>query len=390
MRSIKVILLLAVFIVTCKSPEKLLQKGNYDAVIVKTVKNILKGKADDEDKELMDKAYHLANQQDEERIRFLKAENRPENWEEIFRRYNALNRRQNEIRKVSPVTIGNRQITYDYTDYTDEIVEAKSNAARYYYDKGQESMTLHTKEGYRQAYFNFQKAGEYRASDYPDLNTLIQDARYFGTSRVLIEAVNNSRIRLPDEFINKVVNVNTSGLNSTWVEYYIDDQNGEINYDYIITIELQNIIISPEEISKHEYMKTKEVDDGFEYVLDRRGNVMKDSLGNDIKVPKYRQISCTIIETKQFKTATINGMVKFRSINPGNVLKTEPVAATSVFEHMTARAIGDLDALEPVDRKFLRNEILPFPDDFSMLFDCSETLKQAARDVIYNNRRIIN
>ncbi len=389
MKSIKLLVLASLLIFGCKSPEKLLQKGDYDAVIEKSIKNILKGKADNKDKELLDKAYNLANQQNTERIKFLKAENRPENWEEIYRHYNALNRRQNEVRKVSPLTIINKIINYEYTDYTRDIVEAKTKAAKFYYNKGLDDMKLQSKEGYRQAYFNFLKVREYRANDYPDLNNLILDAKYFGTSRVLLEVIGNARIQLPNDFYDNIGNINLSGLNSTWVEYYLEDKTRDMQYDYFITVELQNILVTPEELTKREYVKTKEIQDGFEYVLDNRGNVRKDSLGNDIKVPKYVQISCKVIEAKQFKTATINGMMKFRSVNPKNILKSEPIAATSVFEHMTARAFGNLEALDPADMILLKLDVLPFPEDLSMIYDCTETLKQAVRDVVYDNRRLI-
>ena len=63
-------LLLAVLF-ACKSPEKLLQQGDYDEVIDRGIKKQLKGKADNADRELMDKAYRLANERDQSRIHFL-------------------------------------------------------------------------------------------------------------------------------------------------------------------------------------------------------------------------------------------------------------------------------------------------------------------------------
>ncbi len=367
-----------------------MQKGDYDTVIERTIKDILKGKADNNDKLLLDKAYRLANQQDLEKIKLLKTENSPENWEEIYKRYNVLSRRQAEIQKVIPLNVGTRIIKYEYTDYTKEIVEAKANVARFYYEKGMSNMKLQSKEGYRQAYYDFQKVQQYRAVDYQDLNGLIQDAKFYGTTRVLLLAVNTTRVRLPDEFSDNIVNINLSDLNTNWVEYYLNDHGRDIRYDYFITAELHNILITPDEISRREYVRTKEVQDGFEYELDRRGNVKKDSLGNDIKVPKYKRLSCKIIETRQFKSATINGMVKFRPGSSRSTYRSEPVAATSVFEHFSARAYGDLEVLEPADKRLLRNEVAPFPDDLSMIYDCTETLKQAIHDVIYDNRRLID
>ena len=51
------------------------------------------------------------------------------------------------------------------------------------------------------------------------------------------------------------------------------------------------------------YKGEKNIKDGFTYVLDTNGNVMKDSLGNDIKVDKIVKISAKKIEFEQTKSA---------------------------------------------------------------------------------------
>ena len=54
---------------SCSSPEKLLRQGNYDALIEKSVKSLLKNPDKEEDASLLDKAYKLANDRDLERIK---------------------------------------------------------------------------------------------------------------------------------------------------------------------------------------------------------------------------------------------------------------------------------------------------------------------------------
>ena len=121
----------------------------------------------------------------------------------------------------------------------------------------------------------------------------------------------------------------------------------KITYDYYVDLVLQFIDISPDLVSDKDYVEKKTIEDGFTYVLDSKGNVMKDSLGNDIKVKKYKEITCTVIETLQQKDCTIKGNLEIISVNPKQLLKKEPVAATTHFEHLSARAIGDINALKP-------------------------------------------
>ncbi len=374
---------------TCKSPEKLVVQGNYDAAIDKCVKQMVKGKADNEEKELLDKSYRLANQRDEERIDFLLTEGKPENWDEIYRRYNALSFRQSKVQKVLPYQLNGQTINYTYIDYNAKIAEAKANAADFYYNRGKEQMALGTKENYRLAYSNFQKTKNYRASDYPDLDNLIADSRYLGTSRVLVEVVNTNRFQLPDDFYSNIVSINTSGLNTSWVEYHLKHAGRDVEYDYFIRLILQIIDVSPGDYESQEYVRKKTVPDGFDYVLDSRGNVMKDSLGNDIKVAKHKELSCVVVETRQFKTATLKGEVEYIVNSPRRFLLKEPVAATSIFEHIYGRAIGDMEALGSEDMELVRLEKLHFPDDLSLIYDCTDILKQAFSDLIRSNRNKI-
>jgi len=376
-------------ITACKSPEKLLRKGDYDSVIDKSIKVLLKRKADNDDKVLLDKAYNLANQRDQERINFLIRENQPENWEEVFQRYSVLEARQAKVQKVLPFTIGGRQVNYPKVDYTTKIIEAKKNAAKYYYNAGVSQMDLNTKEGFRQAYFDFQKVREYRPSDYPDLGNLMNDARYLGISRVLIELENRVPAKLPPSFFNEVQSVYVSDLNGPWVEYHLEQIDRETIYDYLITILIRQIEVTPPGIETREYIRRKRIQDGYDYALDSRGNVMKDSLGNDIKIPRYRDLVCTVIETKQFKSATVMGEIEFVSMNPKRMLKKEPVAGTTVFEHVSGKAVGDREVLLPEDWKLIDSEEVPFPDDLMMLHDCNSILRQAVTDAIRNNRNLI-
>lgn len=389
MKNYTVFIYIFLLVFSCKSPEKLFQEGDYDKVIDKSLKKMLKEKADKDDKELLNKAYTLANQRDKEKIKLLRSENDPANWEEIYQLYLRLSNRQDELRKVTPFYIGNKKINYNYTDYTGSIAEAKHNAAAYYYQKGKSQMNLDTKEGYRQAYFCFTKTREYGGSEYTDLDQLIDNSRYLGTSHVLIELTNASRRNLPPDFFNNLLNINTSQLNSMWVVYDLPPGDRNTRYDYYVTIILQRIDVTPENYSTQEYTRSKRIQEGYKYAYDRKGKIKKDSLGHPVKIPKYKVLTCTIIRHHQLKTATINGIIEFASADPQRLLKSQPIGASSVFDHTSGRAHGDSEALEPEDLQLIRNKEVPFPDNLSMIYDCSETLRKAIIDAIRGNRNLI-
>ena len=134
----------------------------------------------------------------------------------------------------------------------------------------------------------------------------------------------------------------------------------------------------------------KEVGDGFDYALDARGNVMRDTSGNDIKINRYKTLTCTLIETYQKKTATFRGQVEIVELHPmRKLLVKEPIGAENVFEHTSARAVGDEGALDGPARQKMQNEYMTFPPDGVMIFNTAETLKPAIRNALYNNRHLI-
>ncbi|MBP1668798.1 MAG: hypothetical protein H6Q21_1164 [Bacteroidetes bacterium] len=373
----------------CSSTKKMMQRGDYDAVIQKCVKSLLKDKSNEEDAVMLDKAYKLANERDQDRIKYLKTENDPASFDEIYSLYSALKARQSTVKKVLPLKIEGRTVQYPHVDYDKYMIEAKKKAADYYYDNATKLMKVNTKDSYRQAYYEFNRAKDYYGSAYPGINNLINESKSLGTSRVLLNVINNTMIKLPNDFINDIITFDPREFENEWLELHFQDLDNTIVYDYYADFVLQFIDISPDLVSDKDHVEKKTIEDGFNYVLDSKGNVMKDSLGNDIKVKKYKEISCSVIETLQQKDCTIKGNLELTSANPKKLLKKEPVAATTHFEHLSARAIGDINALKPETQALLKSGRIPFPDNFSMIYDCTETLKMALHDALKANISLI-
>jgi hypothetical protein len=179
-------------------------------------------------------------------------------------------------------------------------------------------------------------------------------------------------------------------LNSSWVEFYTKHVDEDIYIDYLITINLNQINVSPESITEKDRMETKEIEDGWDYILDHRGNVMKDSLGNDIKQKKYRSVACSVIETIQYKDASISGLIEFMDNESGQIIKTIPISAESIFEHISARAIGDVEALSAASKKMIKVDPLPFPHDMDLIYQSKKALKHSIRQALRQNRGMLN
>ena len=380
--------IVSVFFASCSSPKKQMESGNYDAAITRAVDKIRKDRNDTKNIDILDQSYKIALEQDNERIRLLKLEGKPQNWDEIYLIYKKMHDRQSLVRTVTPLKSGNKTVDFPYVDYMEEMITAKNHAADYYYANGQELMKNGTKESYRQAYAEFIRAKDY-VGDYEGIDQLIDESKYLGMSRVLVRVDNRSLINFPAEFESDLLALDLPRLDNEWVEYHTRQMDEDTEFDYVVSVIIKSILVSPDNTYQKDTLIKREIEDGFQYVLDDNGNVMKDTLGNDIKVKKYKDVQCALIESVQTKDCVINGEVEIVTVNPARVVKSDPLSADSYFEHISARAIGDEEALMPAELKKIQSEPIPFPSDIEMVISCTEALKMGIRDAMNRNRRFI-
>jgi hypothetical protein len=236
-----------------------------------------------------------------------------------------------------------------------EMIAAKKNAADFYYAHGQELMKGGTKESYRQAYYEFVRAKEY-VGDYEGIDQMIGESQYMGTSRAYVTLKNFSATKFPEEFEKELLALDLPRLNSEWVEYHTTVLNNDTQYDYLVNVNIRSVGVSPDKQYQSDSLVKATVEDGFEYVKDSRGNVLKDSLGNDVKV-KYT-IFGVPSPRPLIKECIIAGDVEIQALNPEKMIKKEPIGATSNFEHVSARAIGDVNALSAAQKQLLKSQVV--------------------------------
>lgn len=383
-----IVCILAILFAGCNTSKKQLEKGNYDMAIAKAVKQLRKDPGDVKQIEILERSYRVANDQDLERIRLLKTEGRANRWDDIYLAYKSLNDRQSLVKTVMPLDKNGQTIDFPYVDYIAEMVIAKKKAADFYFAHGNELMKNDTKESYRQAYYEFVRAKEY-VGDYAGIDKKIDDSKILGMSRVLVSIQNSSMIKFPKEFEQDLLALDLPRLNSEWVEYHTYRLNKNTKYDYYVDVNVKNIAVSPDQTLQKDTVIKRQVEDGFEYMLDRKGNVMKDTLGNDIKIKKYKTLQCAMIDTWQRKACQITGDIEVVQAYPEKVLKKDPIGAQAAFEHVSSRALGDTQALDARQLEKTKTSPIPFPTDIDMVVRCSESLKAAIRGAIQNNRSYI-
>lgn len=383
MRLTGLLLIICLILSSCTSSRKLLEKGKYDQAIEKSVKALRKDPGDSKELAVLKEAYQKANHFDNDRIEFLKNEGRSENWIEVYTLYTKLESRQNWIESL-PGNLPNR---FELVDYDDQLIDSKENAAEFAYQNGIAYLERGDKESARLAYREFEEV-RYLYGDYKNVTQLMQEARFLGTSNVLFRIENNSEVLLPRDFDYELRKISLKELNDRWTNYdtYADTA---LVYDYYIVLNLNEIRISPERIDKETYTESAEIQDGLKYVFDENGNVKKDSLGNDIKVPNMITVSAEVTESRQHKSGLISGSLDYIDLNTDQLLKTEDISVNALFEHFSAVFAGNEKALTEETRRKLRSRPVPFPSDEVLLLDAAELLKNESKAIVMSNRNVL-
>lgn len=372
-------LTMVTMIVACASPKKVMEDGRYDDAVRLAIKRI-KGKAEPKLKHVLvlEEAYRKAHSRDLDQIAYLKGANRDENWPKIYRIYRNIEDRQRAIDPFIPLYADNGYLAeFGLVKVAPLLVEAKERTADYYYDAARvrlEAARNGDKYAAREA-LRFLEKIDPLFRNYKDVDRWKAVAVELGTEYWLISLKNKSGAIMPPFFERDLLSIGGRDLDERWTKFYTKPVEG-IKYDYEVALAIHGLDVSPEVAKERQFDESKEMEDGFEYVLDANGNVMKDSLGNDIKVPRYTWISATVLEIHQVKTAEVRGRLTIEDLVEGRIIHSEPVNAGHRFENYASTMVrGDRRALKRETKNSLGNGPIPFPTDEAMLLSTMEALK---------------
>jgi len=378
-----------IFGTSCYTAKTAMKNGNYDAAVAKAVKKLRKKPGNDKHVLILEKAFANANMSDLDRIAYLQKEGVPENWVKIYEEYMSIKKRQTLVAPLLPLDIGEeyRKAKINLVDVDNELITAKKEAAEYLYSKANSLLLTGTRQNAREAYYAFNKVKEMYA-DYKDVSHLIDTAKEKGTNNILFTIQNRSNMILPRAFENELNRISVVDLNDTWTAYYKSEPAGK-DVDYDIVFNVKVLDAGPEQVRETSETVSKEVADGWDYLLDANGNVRKDTAGNDLKIEKFKTITATVLTVEQTKVAKVAGSVDYFDRSNGNLLKSLPVESDAIFSNFAGTYTGDEDALTDEHKKLIGNRPSGFPTDFDLLTNAAENLKPTVKNIIDRNQSLV-
>lgn len=393
MRILLPVVLSLFLVVSCgslKKTERALNSGNYDNAIAISLKNLQTNKHKKRKQEyivMLEDAYKKAVIRDNERIVFLRLDGNPSNKGEIYETYMRLNDRQQAVKPLLPLRLieENRDAVFKFENYSSQIVTVKDEYSDYLYSKSEYLVENATsKQDYREAYEELNYLNKIN-SNYRNTNSLIQEAYQKGVDYVFVSLHNKTHMVIPKRLETDLLNFGTYGINDVWVAYH-NKRISNQKYDYELVVDFRNIKISPEQVKEKEFVKEKQVKDGFEYKLDKNDDQVRDAEGNKIKIDKFKKVTFRYNEFTQFKSVEVIGNVTYRNVNTGQLLKSFPLRSEFIFSHIFASGSGDKRALSSELSNYLAAKSVLFPSNEQMIYDSGEDLKNQLKGILSSYR----
>ena len=372
-----------------KQTERMVNSGNYDAAIQTAVNNLrtnknAKGKQDYV--YLLEEAFAKAKERDLRNITTWYNDANAANLEKIFNTYVQLNNRQELIRPLLPLKLLNegRNATFVFDDYSNDIIDSKNTLSNHLYSNSKNILTNASKLEARNVYDDLVYLNQINPG-YKDVSKLINEAQFKGTDFVHVYTKNETNMVIPVRLQNDLLDFSTYGLNDKWTVYH-SNRVKDVLYDFGIIVNFREINISPEQIREKEVTQEKQIKDGTQNLVDTNGNVVRDSLGNAVKVDKFITVKGTAYQFTQFKACQVTAKVDYIDFTTNQLTNTYPLASEFIFEHIYATFRGDRRAFDESFNSFFGRRAVPFPSNEQMVYDTGEDLKAKLKAIITRYR----
>ncbi|MBT8284872.1 MAG: hypothetical protein HKO75_05745 [Flavobacteriaceae bacterium] len=382
-----------VFLLACggvKKTQEAINTGNYQQAMNRAMSNL----ADNKDKKgnqpyiiILEEAFAKNMERELQNIAFLEKDGNPANLEAIYKSYSQLREIQNRITPLLPLYIRdeNRNAQFDFQNFDEDIIDSKDRLSEYLYENALSLFkNASNKTDYRRAYDDFRYLDEINPG-FADTKDQMEMAYQKGLDFVKVKMINDTQVVIPERLEEELLNFNTYGLDNLWTQYH-NNPLENIKYDYEMQVAFREINISPEQVNEKQFIKEKQVVDGYKYLEDENGNLVKDSLGNEIKVDNYRTVTCNYYQFTQQKMAQVTGLVSFVDLHTKQQLNTYPLSSEFLFQHVYANYNGDKRALDNELVALLNLGAVPFPSNEQMVYDAGEDLKARLKEIVVRHR----
>lgn len=383
----------AMFLLACsgiKKTQEAINSGNYVSAMNTAINNLQANKTKKGHQEyitLLEAAFAKNTEREMSEIEFLTADGNPANLERVYAKYQNLIQIQQRIQPLLPLTIKaeQREAQFSFGNYTNALTDTKEALSTYLYNEALSGITTASvKEDYRAAHEQLNRLEEINPG-YRDCPEKIAETRAKGIDYVQVQLQNHTQQVIPKRLETELLDFNSFGINTYWTRFHTN-ATPDINYDYALDLNFEEIVVSPERVNEKQLVQEKQIKDGFEYLTNEDGVIVKDSLGQKIKVDRLVTVKCSLYQFSQYKNVVIGARARFIDLSNQQEISAYPLASEYIFEHVYANYKGDKRALDQVHLQLLDAIAVPFPSNEQMIYKAGEDLKENLKEIIQRLR----
>lgn len=385
MKALIYTLVILVCFASCKSVDKMVEKGEYDKAFDYAIDKLQGDKhKKTEYVKALEKAYFKLNSASLKEIERMNVSDKPSNWSKVLNIYKTIEHRQNRLDPMIPLVSENGYVaSFDMKSYHEEIRVAEDNTCLYYYNNAksliEQSEISGDKNLAKKAYGELKMIEKFK-SVYKENAKLKEKALELGLTTVYFEIFNDLRGFHGNTIERELLTLPVSHLDDIWFDHSIGSDGGS-EPDFVAIIELKDIDFSPERERANTYHESKEILLRKEKVKEKR-----DSVEVWIEKEVYENAKVSVTEIFREKSAELNGTFKVMNTKTKEIVKVVPINVVQNFKGYGCRYIGDDRALTSESRNRMDAMLENFPPDYAM---CDE-LSSAFKNVVMDEARKIN
>lgn len=335
-----VAILLYTLLLSCKSGEKLYNKGRYDEAVNAFVKKLQRKPQDGTATRLLPAAYQQAQAAREDRVNAYLRSNNELKWENVRNEYRALQSLYTAIHS-SPAALKLVQPK----DYRDAITGAQENAAEIRYNRGMDLLERGDKASAREAYEEFGAALQL-IPNYRDTKQRRDEAYQMGVINVVVSEIEVRSAYFQfsaDQFRDYLVrNLQQRNINQ-FVQFYDERiaRNENLRPDEYIELRFFDFVVGQTYVDRIQRDVSKEIVVG----------TTKDTTGKETNI--YKTVKATLFITK--KTVVSKGLLDYRITNTtnGQLLRTDRIPGSYTWLNQYGTYKGDERALSDEDKRLM-------------------------------------
>lgn len=377
MKTVFYSIVLLAMLASCKSVEKMVEKGEYDKAFSYAISK-LQGEKNKKTAYIkgLEKAFAKLNSESLKEINRLNPNAKPANWVTVLSLYKGIESRQDRLDPLLPlVSEDGYRAYFDLTDVSSELRNAEENTIIYHYNRALElidkSEKTKDKLFARDAYYELGKIDKYR-TNYKDKENLKEKALSLGLTKIYLDVFNNLRDFHGTDIEKDMWNLPFSKLDNLWNDYSIGGFEDGKDADYVVIIELENINFSPERESVNSYTEEKEILIRKETVKEKRDSIMV-----NVEKEVWEKVNANISEIRREKKSELHGNIKVFDNKSQEYITSVPINVYHDFSGYACNFVGDERALTSESKRKMDTYIEMFPSDFSMADDLSAAFGSA-------------